>query len=66
VAGEVVEELRRHAPLSMWATKEAIRRLRRAQLPDGDDIVARVFGSGDFHGAVRAFVAKEKANWTGR
>jgi len=66
VADEVVGELRRHAPLSMWATKEAIRRIRRAQLPDGDDIVARVFGSDDFHGAVRAFVAKEEVNWTGR
>ena len=66
VADEVVGELRGHAPLSMWATKEAIRRIRRAQLPDGDDIVARVFGSDDFHGAVRAFVAKEEANWTGR
>jgi len=66
VADEVVGELRRHAPLSMWATKEAIRRIRRAQLPDRDDIVARVFGSDDFHGAVRAFVAKEEVNWTGR
>ena len=36
------------------------------QLPDGDDIVARVFGSDDFHRAVGAFMAKEKVVWTGR
>ena len=55
-----------NAPLSMWAAKEAVRRLRRSQLPDGDDIVARVFGSDDFHRAVGAFMAKEKVVWTGR
>ncbi len=65
VAG-VVETLLAHAPLSMWGAKEAIRRLRRSQVPAGDDIVSRVFGSDDFHNAVRAFVNKEKVVWTGR
>lgn len=65
VAEEIVTSLTRHAPLSMWAAKEAVRRLRRAALPDGDDIVAAVFGSSDFHGAVRAFTAKEPPTWTG-
>ena len=55
-----------HAPLSMWAVKEAVRRLRRSQLPDGDDIVERVYGSADFKAAVRAFTAKEEMAWTGR
>ena len=66
VAEEIVGRLLGHAPLSMWAAKEAVRRLRRAALPDGDDIVAAVFGSSDFHGAVRAFGAKEKPTWEGR
>lgn len=61
-----VAQLLDHAPLTMWATKEAVRRLRLAQLPEGDDIVARVFGSGDFHRAVKAFLTKEKIEWTGR
>jgi enoyl-CoA hydratase/carnithine racemase len=62
----VVETLLGHAPLSMWAAKEAVRRLRRAQLPDGDDIVSRVFGSDDFQRAVKAFAAKEPMTWEGR
>ncbi|MEV6029926.1 enoyl-CoA hydratase/isomerase family protein [Nonomuraea sp. NPDC052116] len=63
---EVEERLLSHAPLSMWAAKEAVRRLRVAGLPDGDDIVATVFGSADFHAAVPAFLAKERATWQGR
>jgi enoyl-CoA hydratase len=66
VVARLVSTLRGHSPLSMWAAKEAVRRLRRAQLPDGDDIVARVFGSEDFHRAVRAFGAKEQVEWSGR
>jgi enoyl-CoA hydratase/carnithine racemase len=62
----VVATLLGHAPLSMWATKEAVRRIRRANLPDGDDIVSRVFGSDDFHRAVAAFGAKEAVEWQGR
>lgn len=58
--------LLRHAPLSMWATKEAIRRLRRATPIDTADIVGRVYGSDDFHNAVAAFGNKERATWTGR
>jgi enoyl-CoA hydratase/carnithine racemase len=63
---DVVATLRRHAPLTMWAAKQAVARLRRAALPDGDDLVRRVYGSEDFHGAVRAFAAKEPAVWRGR
>jgi enoyl-CoA hydratase/carnithine racemase len=62
----VVTTLLGHAPLSMWATKEAVRRIRRANVPDGDDIVSRVFGSEDFHAAVAAFAAKQPAVWRGR
>lgn len=66
VVDGVVETLLGHAPLSMWAAKEAVRRLRRAQIPDGDDIVTRAFGSEDFRGAVKAFAAKETMVWQGR
>ena len=62
----VVKTLLGHAPLSMWATKEAVRRIRRANVPDGDDIVSRVFGSEDFHAAVAAFATKQSAVWQGR
>lgn len=66
VVGSLVSPLLTHAPLSMWAAKEAVRRLRYNALPDGDDIVERVFGSEDFRTAVRAFAAKETVTWTGR
>jgi enoyl-CoA hydratase/carnithine racemase len=62
----VERRLLSHAPLSMWAAKEAVRRLRVATLPDGDDIVSAVFASEDFHTAVPAFLAKEKMAWQGR
>ena len=65
-ADEVVQTLLGHAPLTMWATKQAVARLRRAGLPDGDDLVRRVYGSDDFARAVRAFSAKETTTWTGR
>ena len=63
---QVVETLLGHAPLSMWAAKEAVRRIRRAAIPNGDDIVSRVFGSADFHSAVEAFAAKQPVVWQGR
>ena len=49
----------------MWAAKQATVRFRRAGLPDGDDIVARVFGSQDFRRR-RAGVRQQVAGWTGR
>jgi enoyl-CoA hydratase/carnithine racemase len=66
IADGVVKTLLGHAPLSMWAAKQAAVRMRRANLPDGDDIVRRVFGSQDFRTAVQAFATKEHVAWTGR
>jgi enoyl-CoA hydratase/carnithine racemase len=66
VTDEVVTPLLGHAPLSMWAAKEGVRRLRRAALPDGDDIVETVFGSEDFRHAVHAFTSKTPVEWAGR
>lgn len=66
VARDVVDRLLAHAPLSMWAAKESVRRLRRAAVPDGADIVARVFGSEDFRAGVAAFLAKQPPQWKGR
>jgi enoyl-CoA hydratase/carnithine racemase len=65
---QTVDRLVAHAPLTMWATKESIRRLRRAAAAavDGDDIVGRVYGSEDFHAAVQAFTGKQQRVWTGR
>jgi enoyl-CoA hydratase/carnithine racemase len=62
----LVTPLLGHAPLTMWAAKQSTVRFRRAGLPDGDDIVARVFGSQDFRDAVQAFSSKSPMRWTGR
>jgi len=66
VAAAVVQPLLTHAPLTMWAAKQAVTRLRRATLPYGDDVVARAFGSDDFHRALQSFSAKERPVWQGR
>jgi enoyl-CoA hydratase/carnithine racemase len=66
VTDGVVQTLLGHAPLSMWAAKEAVRRIRRANVPNGDDIVSRVFASDDFHAAVAAFANKETVVWQGK
>ncbi|TFV79320.1 enoyl-CoA hydratase [Blastococcus sp. CT_GayMR19] len=61
----LLEVLLSHAPLSMKAAGRAVARLRRANLPDGDDIVREVFGSADFRAGVAAFVNRKPASWTG-
>ena len=64
---ELAEKIAGHAPLTLWSTKEALRRLQDAvALPDGDDIVRKVYGSDDFKEGVAAFVAKRPPRWTGK
>jgi enoyl-CoA hydratase/carnithine racemase len=51
---ELCEQLASHAAMTMWATKEALRRLR--PVPDGDDLVREVYGSAEFRRRVEAFL----------
>jgi enoyl-CoA hydratase/carnithine racemase len=62
----VIDQLAANAPLTMWAAKEATRRLRQANLPDGDDIVRTVYGSADFQLGVASFLTKQQPRWQGR
>lgn len=65
-AEELAKELASRAPLTLWATKEALRRLRQAdQLPDGSDLIVGCYLSADFREGRDAFLAKRPPAWTG-
>jgi enoyl-CoA hydratase len=66
-AAELARTLAGHAPLTLRATKEAMRRLRlAARAVEGDDLVAMCFTSNDFREGVDSFLARRPAAWTGR
>jgi enoyl-CoA hydratase/carnithine racemase len=58
-AEELCELLASHAPVTLWATKEALRRIRAATTPDGDDLVREAYGSEGFRRNVARFLQKD-------
>jgi enoyl-CoA hydratase len=52
------ELLASHAPVTLRVTKEALRRIRAATTPDGDDLVRQAYGSEGFRRNVAAFLAR--------
>jgi enoyl-CoA hydratase len=66
-AQELAEELATHAPLTMWASKEAMRRIRDRLVPEGadSDLILSCYMSQDFKEGVEAFLAKRKPDWRG-
>jgi enoyl-CoA hydratase len=63
---ELCGRLCQHAPITMRVTKEAMRRLLHAGLPNGDDLVRECYGSEDFRTGVAAFVEKKEPQWRNR
>ncbi|MEM1341467.1 MAG: enoyl-CoA hydratase, partial [Pseudomonadota bacterium] len=64
-ADELAERLGGMAPLTLRATKEAMRRNRDAAVVDDKDLIALCYMSQDFKHGLEAFLAKKKPEWTG-
>ena len=65
-AREICRRLGESAPLTMRATREAMRRMTTDDLPSGDDLIRSVYGSADFKAGSLAFIAKRRPVWNGR
>ncbi|WP_027285796.1 enoyl-CoA hydratase [Rubritepida flocculans] len=66
-AAELAATVAGHAPLTLRATKMALKRLRAPlRAVQGDDLVAMCFTSRDFQEGVEAFLARRPAVWQGR
>ena len=55
---ELCDLLASHAPVTMWATKEALRRIRAGTTPDGEDLIRAAYGSEGFRTNVARFLEK--------
>ncbi|MGH6924381.1 MAG: enoyl-CoA hydratase [Propylenella sp.] len=64
-AREIAATLAGHAPLTLRATKEALRRVRLGRL-DGTDLITMCYTSEDFREGLEAFLGKRRAEWKGR
>jgi enoyl-CoA hydratase/carnithine racemase len=66
---DLAETVAARAPLTIWATKELVRRTQAARrLPqaEADDVIAACYGSSDFREGVQAFLAKRTPRFEGR
>jgi enoyl-CoA hydratase/carnithine racemase len=59
-------QLMTHAPLTLRASKETIRRIAAGGVEANDDLVRLCYGSDDFRRGVSAFVEKKRPLWEGR
>jgi len=66
-AAELAETVASHAPLTLRATKEGLRRLRAAAAHvDDRDLIEMCYMSDDFREGLDAFLSKRKPNWQGK
>lgn len=63
----VVERILGHAPMTMAAGKEILRRIHAVGgAVDAEDVIAGVYGSADFAAGVAAFTSKSTPTWSGQ
>jgi enoyl-CoA hydratase/carnithine racemase len=66
-AAELAAQLAGQAPLTLQATKEALRRLTAAAAEvEDEDLIVMCYTSEDFREGLEAFLAKRKPAWKGR
>jgi enoyl-CoA hydratase len=66
-AAEIAETIAQNAPLTIRATKEALRRITsEGRGADDRDLILSCYMSEDFREGMKAFFEKRPANWTGR
>jgi len=65
-AGELAERVGAMAPLTLRATKEALRRNRAALKVEDADLITSCYMSDDFRIGMEAFLGKAKPVWTGK
>jgi enoyl-CoA hydratase len=67
-AQAIAEEMASFAPLTLWATKEALRRVRDQLIPEyaDSDLIVACYMSADFREGVESFLAKRKPVWKGK
>ncbi|NND92266.1 MAG: enoyl-CoA hydratase [Granulosicoccus sp.] len=66
-AHELCAQMLQHAPLTIAASKEGLRRLREYSAAiDGDDLIIECYTSDDFREGQESFLARRKPNWQGR
>jgi enoyl-CoA hydratase len=66
-AEEVTRMIAGHAPLTLQAAKEALRRLQpRLSREEGEDLLLMCYMSEDFREGMDAFLTKRQPNWQGK
>jgi enoyl-CoA hydratase len=66
-ARAVAELIIQHAPLTIWAAREAVRRIyEKLQSVDFADVIEQTYGSNDFRSGVDAFARRERPKWGAR